>query len=123
MAKDRATKARELEELLDPRVVRELALAVPGFDREGLLSAIIEAWGGTGALANSIVAEFRAAKPGSMVRQRSVELVCRLVSQHSDVAKPASPEQLSDEELHRQLAAVLPELKAQVEHRDAAAAG
>ncbi len=100
MAKKRSTAA-EMEALLDPRVQAELALTIPGFDRAGLLSSLLEVWGGQDKLAASLYVEFQHASPGSMVRQRILELICRMISQHSDSEPPIAVDQLDDEGLRQ----------------------
>ncbi len=88
-----------IKALMDPRVQQELELSIPGFDRTGFLTALLEVWGGQDKLALSVYQEFYAAAKGSMVRQRILELISRLIAQHSDSEKSVPVEELDDEAL------------------------
>jgi hypothetical protein len=64
-----------------------------------LLASLIEAWGGQDLLAACLYTEFKSAQPGSMVRQRILELICRMISQHSDAEPPVPLDDLDDDAL------------------------
>lgn len=72
-----------------------------GITSEGLLTSLIEAWGGRERFAKDIFAEFQHATPGSMVRQRITEMVSRLTVQVSsqEIARPKAARDMSDEDL------------------------
>ena len=108
------TRRAEMMKLLDPRVVSELARGVPGFDRAGLLSALVEAWGGQDEVAKSIHQEFLVAGRGSMVRQRILDLFCRMLSQHSNDEHVRPVEDMNEEELRRAIASTLPDIAARI---------
>lgn len=105
-------RRRAAETLLDPAVIRELAAAVPGFDRAGLLASLIDCWGGQDELATSIVLEFQRAAPGSMVRQRILDMILRLISQHSNDEAIVAVEDMDDATLRAQILAIVPALEA-----------
>lgn len=105
MAKARVTNGQAAARLLDPKVIEELARETPGFDRGALLTAIIEAWGGYDQFANDVAKEFAHAQRGSMVRQRTLEMVVRLIDRETEKSAQLPPaEQMTEEELMRTLA-------------------
>ncbi len=105
-------KVRRLaaETLLDPAVIRELSAAVPGFDRAGLLSALMDCWGGMDRLALDIYTEYNAAPKGSMIRQRILQMILASISQHSNDENVVPVGDLDDVQLRRQILRVLPDL-------------
>lgn len=88
-------------QLLNERVIKELTGTIPGFDRAGMLAALFGAWGGVDRFARDLYHEYQAAAPGSMTRQRLMDLVCRLLSQHTEDVKVRPAEDLDDEELKK----------------------
>lgn len=70
-------------------------------DSEVLLHEVLEAWGGPVQLARDLHAEFHAAGPGSMTRQRILEMIQRLIVSNTkdDLGRPSNPSDLSDDEL------------------------
>lgn len=101
------TKSREqLARLLEPEVVAELSRGVPGFDRAGLLASLIQAWGGLDQVAQSLYSEFNKAAPGSMIRQRILDLVCRMLSQHSNDPHVQPVEEMNETELRHAILSV-----------------
>ena len=66
-----------------------------------LLGELMQVWGGPARLARDMYAEFEAAPKGSMVRQRMMEAVQRLVVQATDrdQTKVMRPETMTDEDL------------------------
>ena len=66
-----------------------------------LLGELMQVWGGPARLARDMYAEFEAAPKGSMVRQRMMEAVQRLVVQATDrdQTKVIRPETMTDEDL------------------------
>ncbi len=107
----RATRKQEIEALLSPAVITALADSVPGFDRAGLLSAIIFSFGGQENLGAAIVSEYHNAPIGGMVRQRILDLICRLISQHSNVERLKPVEEMDTEELHQTILSMVPALE------------
>jgi hypothetical protein len=95
-----ARKART-KEGVTKSIRRSIALSVPGTDSAQLLSDIIEEWGGTKNLARSIKQAFDAADDGSMIRQRFLEMIQRLIITNTthDLTKNLDPTEMSDEEL------------------------
>jgi len=89
-------------------------------DSGQLLSDLIEIWGGTRQLGADLYAEFQAAAPGSMTRQRILEMIQRLVitNTSNEISKPITPSDLDDDELER----IALELTAKVTHGSAPAA-
>ena len=72
-----------------------------GVDSEQLLGDIIAEWGGTANLARDIKEAFLAAPSGSMVRQRFLEMVQRLIITNTlhDISKVSTPSEMTDAEL------------------------
>ncbi len=104
-------RREQIETLLSPTVIETLAESIPGFDRAGLLAGIIESFGGQDAFARAQVQEFNNAKPGSMTRQRLMEMWCRLLSQEAAASQHLTPvEEMESEEIHRAILAMAPEL-------------
>jgi hypothetical protein len=95
----------------DERLVREMARALPGVDRAGLLAAIFDEWGGMRRFARDLVMEFHAAKPGSLSRQRLLDCICRLINWQSKDTKKKPVQEMTDEELDDVIKSYLPRLE------------
>lgn len=82
-------------------LVRALATRKASADSEGLLSHLIDRWGGTERLAHDIYGEFQKAPKGGMTRQRIIEMIQRLILSNQDrgLGSVVKPSDLSDEEL------------------------
>jgi hypothetical protein len=103
--------SRPGQELLDPAVIRELAKE-PGFDRSALLSGIVQAFGGTGQLAEAIHDDYLASPVGSTARQRFLDMICRLINYETQAAGDArDPSEMSDEELADAMKTLLAAIK------------
>lgn len=102
---DRAKTPETLVELLGERQ--------RGIDSDELVRAITSEWGGATALARDIKEEFDAAKPGSVTRQRLLEMFARLVVQTTDRehTKVRRASDMTDEELKRFAAQLMPQTK------------
>ncbi|MBX6315912.1 MAG: hypothetical protein IRY99_23815 [Isosphaeraceae bacterium] len=100
MARKAAAKS-EAGPRIPAEVKRLLAKPRRGVDSAALLNAIIEAWGGHQKLAFDAHTEYQAAKPGSMTRQRILEMITRLTVQVTtqDIAKPKDLDTMSIEDL------------------------
>ncbi len=104
----------EIATLLDPRVIEQLAESIPGFDRAGLLSGIIDSFGGLRKFAGAIVTEYQHAAPGSMVRQRILDMICRMLSQHSNVERLKPVDEMETTEIHAAILSMVPALERSV---------
>ncbi len=104
------SRKEEIETLLDPRVINQLVESMPGFDRAGLLAAIIESFGGQEKFGAAIVTEYHHAAPGTMVRQRILDMICRLLSQHSNVVQQKPVEEMDTDEIHQAILQMAPKL-------------
>lgn len=98
---------------VSPEVMEKLAEAPPVFNRTELLTALIDGWGGVVSLARDIHADYEAAQPGSMSRQRIAALVCQLISLETAAQdeKRRPTDQLTEEEIRAGLVSLLPVLK------------
>lgn len=98
--KTKKTKRDEIEPLVGEQIQKFLSTEL-SFDSAGFLESIIEHWGGVAALAADLRQDYIAAKPGSMPRQRIIELISRLTIAvtNQGAATPKDPSNLSDEEL------------------------
>ncbi len=94
-------KKRRSKESISRSVRRSVAIAGPGVDSEQLLGDIISEWGGTGNLAKDIKTAFDAAPEGSMIKQRFLEMVQRLIITNTmhDMTQTSEPSEMTDEEL------------------------
>ncbi len=108
--KVKPTRSQEAEILLRPEVIGQLAESIPGFDRAGLLASIIESFGGQDKLGAVIVTEFTHAPIGSLVRQRILDMVCRMLSQHSNAEALRPVEEMSTDEIHAAILSMVPAL-------------
>jgi hypothetical protein len=106
--------ADQTKALLDPRVQAELAESIPGFDRQGFLTSVLDVWGGQDALARDMHEVFAQAPKGSMVRQRILELIVRMIGQHTDSTQAMPVEDMDDESLRRAILAIAGEAGAKV---------
>jgi hypothetical protein len=97
MAKAREKKPREIPKGL----VRALATRKASADSEALLTDMIDVWGGTRQLALDLHKEFQNASPGSMTRQRILEMIQRLVVTNTthQIGSTQAPSDMTDEEL------------------------
>jgi hypothetical protein len=108
VAMAKMTNAEASAAILNPLVIAELKRESPGFDRGALLTAIVEAWGGYDRFARDVATEFETAARGSMVRQRTLEMVVRLIDRETERASSITPpEKMTDEDLRRSLLAAL----------------
>lgn len=89
-----------------PLVVKDVAKALAkskgsGIDSGGLLASLIQQWGGRDRFAKDVFGEFQVAKPGSLTRQKILEMVSRLTVQVTtqEISKPRGASEMSDEEL------------------------
>jgi hypothetical protein len=105
------TRKQEIDRLLSQDVMNQLAESIPGFDRAGLLAAIIESFGGQEELGRAIVTEYQHATRGSMVRQRILDMICRMISQHSNAEQVRPVEEMETAELHAAILGMVPELE------------
>lgn len=103
MAKRSKPKSEEFAQQLPKGVVRALADRKPSADSEKLLIDLIDVWGGTRQLALDLHKEFQAAGAGSMVRQRILEMIQRLVVTNTthQIGSPIKPEDLTDGDLEQ----------------------
>lgn len=88
--------------LVPEHVARALARGKgAGIDSAGLLNALIDRWGGKDRFASDIQSEFQAARPGSMTRQRILEMISRLTVQVTaqEGARPKPAREMSDADL------------------------
>ena len=107
---DVAERREQIESLLSPAVISQLAASIPGFDRAGLLASIIESFGGQERLGAAIVTEYQHAATGSMVRQRILDMICRMISQHSNAELVRPVEEMSTDEIHAAILSIAPHL-------------
>jgi hypothetical protein len=84
-----------------------------GIDSVGLLAALVKAWGGQDQFAQDVFAEFQAAAPGTMTRQRLLEMVTRIVVQVTaqEHARPKAAREMSQDELLESAQALLEKLE------------
>lgn len=107
----RAQAKKQAEKLTSPKVIRELVALVPGFDTGALLSAIMESWGGQEKFASDVYVVFGAAEKGSMVRQRILDMICRLIIINTDRTH-LPVEKMTEDELLTALHQIAPKLGA-----------
>jgi hypothetical protein len=76
-----------------------------GVDSSKLLNDLMERWGGTEKFAKDVAFEFDKAMPGSLQRQKILEMVQKLVVTNSIHAfnPPERPEDLEDDEIQERL--------------------
>lgn len=100
MAKRVAVKGKAK---IDPVKVAKLMAKSQGIgiDSGGLLNELIDCWGGKRAFARDIFAEYQFAQPGSLQRQRILEMISRLTVQvtSQEISRPRGAVEMSDEEL------------------------
>ena len=87
----------------EARIKRALVASGGGVDSEELLREVLEEWGGARSLAQDMKASHDSAPPGSMIRQRYMEMIQRLIINNTkeDMASVIEPSELSDDELFR----------------------
>lgn len=92
---------RRSKDSITKSVRRTVAIAEASVDSQQLLSDIIAEWGGTGNLARDIKEAFSSAPEGSMIRQRFLEMVQRLIITNTmhDLSQTSEPSAMSDSEL------------------------
>lgn len=97
MSTPKRKKPRELPKGIE----RALVQRKPSADSEQLLLDIIEVWGGTHKLAMDLHKEFQEAKAGSMVRQRILETIHRLIVNNTNhqIGQTRKPDDMTDDEL------------------------
>jgi hypothetical protein len=95
---EKMVKVRLLPEHVAKALVRSKGV---GIDSAGLLAALIDRWGGKDRFAMDIQQEFQCARPGSMTRQRILEMISRLCVQVTaqKLARPRTAREMSDAEL------------------------
>ena len=89
---------------ITPNQLALLAKDEINFDSAELLSLIVEHWGGPARLAADLRQDYLEAKPGSMTRQRIVEMISRLTVQvtQQGAARPFDPGVMSDEDIYKE---------------------
>lgn len=102
MARKKPSKPNP-DQLVPKALARALAGQKPGVDSAGLLSDLIDVWGGTRQLAIDMHAEFQRATKGGMTRQRILEMVQRLIVTNTtqELNKPITPSDMSQEDLEQ----------------------
>jgi hypothetical protein len=87
--------------LVPAQVAKALAEGGAGIDSGLLLKSLIDCWGGPVRFSRDIHQEFQDAKPGSLTRQRILEMMTRLTVQvtNQEIAKPKAVSDLTDAEL------------------------
>lgn len=106
----RKVKVENIAQPISVDIVKSIAMGSrAGLDSSGLLNSLIRNWGGEVAFTRDVYSEFKAAKPGSMTRQRILEMISRLTitvtAQES--SRPRGASDMSDEELEASLEARL----------------
>ncbi len=89
-----------------PLVMKDVAKALArsggaGIDAGGLLASLIQCWGGRERFAKDIFGEYQVAKPGSLTRQKILEMISRLTVQVTtqEINKPRGASEMTDEDL------------------------
>jgi hypothetical protein len=97
MAKAKEKKQRDIPKGL----LRALAQRKASVDSEALLTDLIDVWGGSRQLSIDLRKEFNAAAPGTMVRQRIMEMLHRLIIVNTthQIGTTHAPSDMTDEEL------------------------
>lgn len=82
-------------------IERALGNRKPSADSEALLIDLVEIWGGTRALAKDLHTEFKGANPGSMCRQKILDMVHRLIINNTNhqIGVSLVPSDMTAEEL------------------------
>lgn len=95
------TQPKVRTKLVPTQVAKALAKGGGGIDSGKLLQSLIDCWGGPTQFARDIFAEYQAAKPGSLTRQRILEMATRLTVQvtSQDIARPKAASDMTDDEL------------------------
>jgi len=90
-------KKRELPKGIE----RALTGRKPSADSEALLTDLIEIWGGTRRLAADLYAEYQAGKPGSMNRQKILDMIQRLIVNNTNhqIGTSLVPSDMTSDEL------------------------
>jgi hypothetical protein len=87
--------------LVPAQVAKALAEGGAGIDSGLLLKSLIDCWGGPVRFSRDIHQEFQDAKPGSLTRQRILEMMTRLTVQvtNQEIARPRPVSDMTDAEL------------------------
>ncbi len=98
---------------LDTAVVRKAIAAKPSIDSASLLNDLIDVWGGTRQFASDLYTEFRGAQKGSVVRQRILEMLQRLVivNTQTELSRSSNPEDLDEADLDKMISRYLVKLQ------------
>lgn len=102
MARKLTERQKEVvREKLPQGLARVLADRKASTDSDALLTDLIDIWGGTRQLAIDVHSEFQKAKPGSMTRQRILEMLQRLILTNTTqgIGNTVRPSDMTDEEL------------------------
>lgn len=102
MAKKPSDTKSAFRNKLDTGVVaKALAKNSQAIDSGQLLNALIQQWGGPQRFAQDIFAEYQNAGPGTLARQRILEMLTRLTVQvtSQEVAKPRQVSDMTIDEL------------------------
>jgi hypothetical protein len=112
MAKKPDPEPKVRTKLVPATVAKALAKGTASIDSAQLLNALIECWGGPRRFAADIFAEYQAAKPGTLTRQRILEMATRLTVQVTgqDIAKPKPVSDMTQAELLASAKALLEKL-------------
>ena len=80
-----------------------------GIDTSVLLNDLIDCFGGPSKLARAMHAEFIAAKSGSMVRTRTLEMIQRLVMANTqyELSNLKKPADMDDEEIEAEISRLI----------------
>ena len=117
MAKSRIS--RFMDQASDPtRFVDLLGARQRGIDTDELMREITAEWGGASKLARDIREEFAAAKPGSVTRQRILEMLTRIVVQATERehVKVRKASDMTNEELVAFVSRIMDERKPKEGH-------
>jgi len=103
MSKSKTKLSEEAKKAMTGQVRRLIADPESSVDTDGLLRDLIDIWGGTHRLAQDFMLEFKAAAPGSLTRQRILEMMQRLIITNTagQAGRRGRPEDLDDLDLDR----------------------
>ncbi len=90
-------------------------------DSGQLLKDILERWGGTEKFARDVIGEFQGAKQNSLVRQKLMEMITKLVVTNTvhQITRTERPEDLETDEIEERLQALIRRVVNHVESKDA----
>lgn len=91
-------------------------------DSGQLLKDLMARWGGTATFARDVIGEFQGAKKNSLVRQKLMEMITKLVVTNTvhQITKVERPEDLETDEIEERLQQMIARVLAHVEHKDVA---